>query len=305
MRSGSLSVILLLGLVCHACGVAAPPRPDRSVGLFDQLQMPGDPSTSPQAAAAEEGPKFETFSLRVGGQAISQFATTFRLDSERLGRGTEVRLENDLGFDESTEFGRVDAVWRFNRDHAVELTYFGFSRRASRQLNREIQWGDQVFAIDTEIYALFQSDVLKAAYRYTFAGGADWELGASIGVHGTRIRTAVGIQGTRFESGQELQAVLPLPVVGLRGTWELGDDFRLTGSADLFYIALSGIDPYDEFEGFLVDALVAAEYDLFENFAVGIGGNYFRIDASISNDPLTLGAEYEYIGALLFGRLNF
>lgn len=103
-------------------------------------------------------------------------------------------------------------------------------------------------------------------------------------------------------------------MLGLRGTWELAPRLRVNGLLDFFYLRLeeSGGDSLldrltgaNEFEGYLVDALVTLEYDLLDNVGVGVGGSFFDIDASIGNDLVELSADYRYFGGLAFLSVSF
>src|SRR5262245_51114722 len=72
-------------------------------------------------AWGEKRPQFEL----AGGAFFPNSDTELRLNS-RLGIGTSINLERDLGFESDAVTGWVDAAMRFGskRRHRVDVTYF-------------------------------------------------------------------------------------------------------------------------------------------------------------------------------------
>ncbi len=91
------------------------------------------------------GPKLHAYTLRVGAELIADFNSELRLDSENLGSGTSIDLEDDLGLESSTAFARVDLELRFDRRNAVELAYYNIERSSARVLGQDIQFGENLF----------------------------------------------------------------------------------------------------------------------------------------------------------------
>ena len=57
----------------------------------------------------------------------------------------------------------------------------------------------------------------------------------------------------------------------------------------------------DKLEGFVSDNLIAVEWQPIDHLAVGVGFNYFLLNATLGEDLLALTGDYEYSGLLLFG----
>ncbi len=280
------------------------------------LQTPDSVPLEPESED-EWTPEWIRAQVRVGGAFFGNFRTQFRLDSENTGLGTKVGFEDDLGFDTTARAGRIDAFYRFNRRHRVDFSYFDIRRDATRTLDRELEWGDVTFPINARVASRVDTQIIKASYGYTILPEDDWELAMTVGVHGVRL--GVGVEGnisggpgggTAVSRGAEFDTILPLPVVGMTGEWVLGRRWRITASTQWFYVKLGvkglnlGELP-DEFEGFITDNTITLEWDTFQYMGLGLGYNYFYLNASIGDDLLKLSGEYSYHGVMLYARVFF
>lgn len=280
--------LLLLALWLGAC--RAP-----GAGLRAHAAEPAGPSAA--ARAADEGYEWKRFSLGLGAQLIADMNTTMRVDSPTLGVGTEVDLEDDLGVDDSLFLGRMDAEWRFARRHALDFSLFKLGREGTRVIDRDLQIGDVVFPLNAEVESEADQLVVKLAYRYSFLNRERWHVGASFGAHTMD-------WSTRWESGglaleEDYDVLVPLPVVGLFGSWALTPRLYLSASSEFF-----GLE-YEEFDGFLNNTRLALEHRTFEHLGLGLGLDYFLMNAGVENDSGSLSAEveYDYLGLMGFVRI--
>src|SRR5688572_8535870 len=87
-------------------------------------------SATPQEEAAVPAPSYAwpRLSLSVAGEYFDRVDTTFRVDSDILGRGTELDLEDALDVDETAFAARVDASWHFFKRHWIDVSYFDLKR---------------------------------------------------------------------------------------------------------------------------------------------------------------------------------
>ncbi len=79
----------------------------------------------------------DRFSLSLGAFFTNRDTDT-RLDSETLGKGTEIDFENDLGLDSSDSVVRIDGHYRFSQKHRVNFSVFDLSRDSSATIQRDI-----------------------------------------------------------------------------------------------------------------------------------------------------------------------
>ena len=290
-----------LGTESHATKSQLDPTP---VELAASLDFDGVPTA--------DDPNWHTAQLRAGGAFMGDFRTRVDLDLRPLSFGTEVDFEDDLGIDDNVNVGRFDGFYRFNRYHRIDATYYDIERDTSAVIDEEIEWGGVTFPVAARVDATFDTQIFKLAYGYTLIPEDDWEFGFTAGFHVVRLDT--GLSG-RVSTGsgevfasEKIDVTAPLPVVGLRGEWAITPDLRLIGSSEWFYLKLDLSDRGElstQVEGFLTDNNVVLEWDAFEHFGLGVGYNFFLMDASLDKGPLRLSGTYAYSGLMLFGRVYF
>jgi hypothetical protein len=286
-----------LGTVLPAESPAGPtPAAAPVYSLSDALQNQGQGQGEDQHRAL-----WPTLGLNLGGAMLGAFETSIRLDSETLGRGTEVDFEDDLGLDDAAESLRVDAYWRISRHHRLDFSYFDIERTNTRTIARDIQFGDTVFPINTTLTSFFDTEIFKGAYRFTPFPQETWEIGVSLGLHWMHL--GVGMAASGLAIAQDFTQEAPLPVAGLHAEWQFLPRLRLRGSTEWFYVHLTGLGSLDEIDGYVTDNVLAIEWDALDFLGVGVGYNYFVFDASVSADALTLAGRYEYSAVLVYARL--
>ena len=81
--------------------------------------------------------------------------TQIQVGSNNGNHGTEIDLENDLGFSKSsTSFvGTFD--WRISRRSRLGFEFFALDRSSSKTLQREINFGEHTYEINTKVSAFF------------------------------------------------------------------------------------------------------------------------------------------------------
>lgn len=248
------------------------------------------------AEADTYGLPWKTWEFSLGTYLMTHDAS-LRVDSDTLGRGTEIDLENDLGYDKTLDTFRFDADWRFLPRHRASFSVYRYSRDATRTIDRTIQFGDQVFVIDTTVTSEFDMTVYKASYAYSVIQNAKFDLGLSAGAHVMDFKTSVAATGLGASESAELLA--PLPVLGMRGTWAITPTVFLKGNVDVFAISV------DDTRGRFTDALVALEYNAFEHFGFGVGYNRVYMNVEADGDKFKGEAGAGFGAFMLYGKLFF
>ena len=239
----------------------------------------------------------ERVSLSVGA-FVTDRDTNARLDSETLGLGTVINFEDDLGLSSSGTVARADALYRFSRRHRLDIAYFDLSRSATALIDEELQFGDEVFAIDTQINAEFGLQIFKLAYNWAFIARDKGSLALSAGLFTaiTDARLREDLTGLDAESRD---IAVPLPVVGLRGEYEFASRWSLRGSVEYFGLEIADI------RGRLLDFQVGVDYHFTDRFAVGVAYNDVALDVTSENADLLGKLDWTYGGALLYFRADF
>jgi hypothetical protein len=247
------------------------------------------------APAAADSLEDDRFSLSLG-VFLTDRDTDARFDSS-LGDGTDTDLETDLGLDSSDSVFRVDGYFRFNERHRVDFSVFDLSRKNSKQIERDIQWGDTLFSVDAVVKTDNDLSIYKAAYTYSFLNGEGGYLGATIGLYVADFKMSIAEENLGQAEIGELTA--PLPVIGLRGEYALSDRWSFRASGEFFFIE------YEDIDGSLVDIYAGFDYSVLDNMSIGVGFNSVTIDVDATKSSFGGALNWQYSGALAFLKFNF
>jgi hypothetical protein len=253
---------------------------------------------APMAPAAEPDLLQRDFFVSLGTFTVNA-DTDVRLAGE-AGSGTPVDFDRTFG-DEDTTRLRLDAYWRFADRHKLRAIWFDASTDATRNLDAEIDWGDETFPVGAAV--TFESDfsIYEVAYEYAFMRRESFELTGSAGLHWTQFEVTLSatldVEGepgeTRYAS-DSAKVDVPLPVFGLRGLWNPGGNFWVDGSAQYFTLSI------DEYDGSLVDYRIAVLWQPRTWFGIGVGYNAFTVDVDVDKDSFTGSLDWTYAGPQVF-----
>lgn len=211
--------------------------------------------------------------------------------------GTPTDLESDLGLDSSDNVFRFDGYYRFNDRHRVDFSVFDLSRSSSKQIERDIQWRDTLYSINTVIDADFDLTIYKAAYTYSFRRREDSYLGATFGVYTADIK--VGLSEQNLGQAEVGDITAPLPVIGLRGEYEFADKWKFRASGEFFFVE------FDDIDGSLVDIYAGLDYSVTDRMSVGLGVNSVALDVDAAKTSFQGSLDWKYTGGLLFLKFDF
>lgn len=247
-------------------------------------------------AAQAQSAEFNRASISLGVFVTSRNSRA-SLDGEVPGSGTDVNLEGDLGLDRNDSVFRIDGYYRFNDKHRLDFSAFDLSRSSSKQIQEEVDWDGTVYPIDTVIRTNFDLKIYKLAYTWSFLRKEKAYLGATAGLYVADVQSRLAADNVGAVSGNGVTA--PLPVVGLRGQYNLSDKWALRGSTEIFSI------DYNEYTGSLYDYSASVDYRLSKHAAVGIGYNTVKFKVGIGKPKFNGDLNWRYGGALLFVKFDF
>jgi hypothetical protein len=225
--------------------------------------------------------------------------TTMKLDSSRGVSGTQLNLEQDLGLSDSTTDpwlligGRLGDRWR------LEFEYFTLDREAGLALSRSIRFGDTTYPIASALKTQFDSMIYRFSVGYSVMRTPDAEAGVTLGAHVTdftvRLAGEAATAGVAPVTLDETEhQTVPLPTIGVYGSYTITPAWTLSGRVDVFKIAVG------DYDGRLVDFDVSVAYHFTRNFALGAGYRYdsYRLGAMKSDFHGTF--HYKFRGPQVF-----
>ena len=259
-------------------------------------------SISNSAIAEDEAAVYafpDRWMIRVGAYFINHADTSFSIVSDLGGLGTTIDYDKDLGGEDRATIPRLDAYYRFNHRHRIDLTVFSVNRTGTRTVsfNPPLVIGDQTYSGET-VNSDLKYTLYKVGYVYSFYHSSKVELGVSAGLNITNYDLKIQVvDGSKAEAAD---TTLPLPVFGLR----MG--YAITPKWYVHYVAESFIIQVDNsFKGALFNYNLSTEYKLFEHLALGAGFARIGMQADIDKDNWSGGMSDSYSGFTLFGTLYF
>jgi hypothetical protein len=249
---------------------------------------------APAASAQDE--EFDHFSVSLGVFLTDRESKT-RLDGSLGDEGSDVDLESDLGLDRSDTVFRFDGYYRFNDRHRIDISAFDLSRSKNRVIDEEIEWGDTVFPINVNIRSELDLAIYKLAYTWSFMQRDKGYLGLTGGLYVLSLGTKLSASDIGSVESDGLTA--PLPVIGLRGEYQISEKFTFRASGELFALK------YNEYDGTLVDLYAGIDYGLSEHTSIGLGLNSVNLDVDVSRNQFNGNLNWRYDGGLLFLKFDF
>lgn len=258
------------------------------------------------AALADEAPNLltDSFQLAIGTFAISS-EPSVQLNGE-ASSGDKVDFDEKLGGGDEQRV-RLDSHWRFGDTgrHKVKLIAFSMSRDNTTTIDEEFEWGGDVYPVDAKVKAEFKFTVIEAAYEYAFLKRDNYELDASIGLHYTSMDASLKAEAAT--SGGTLTADIdnsasvdaPLPVIGLRGMWNLSHNFWLDATAQFFALSI------DDYDGNLQDYRVLLTWQPRKWAGIGVGYNRFSVDVDVDKTDFNGSLDWTYSGPIIYYSASF
>jgi len=251
--------------------------------------FPADAATADQVSS-------ERASLSLG-LFITDRETKTRIDAESGAPGSDVDLEKDLGLDSSDSVFRIDGYFKFNDKHRIDASCFDLSRSSSKQIQRDIEWNGSIYPVDTTVGSVFDLDIYKLAYTWSFLRRDKGFLGVSAGLYIADFATELVAPSVgQREVGD---GTAPLPVLGLRGEYRFTDRWTFRASGEFF------VFEYDNWDGSLNDLYAGIDYRLTDNVAIGAAVNAVTFDIGVSEANFNGNVDWGYVGGLLFLKFGF
>ncbi len=236
------------------------------------------------------------FSLSIGVFLTDRNSTT-RVDGTAGLVGTPVDLEGDLALDRSDSVFRIDGYYRFNKKHRLDFSVFDLSRSASKVIEKDIQWDDTLYPIDTTVDSDFDLVIYKLAYTWSFMRRDKGYLGLTAGLYIADFGTRLEAEAIGALESDEVTA--PLPVFGLRGQYDFTEKLSFRASGEIFALE------YEDYSGSLYDIYAGLDYQFFKHVAIGIGVNSVKLNIGISKDNFNGDIDWRYDGGLVFFKFDF
>jgi hypothetical protein len=129
-------------------------------------------------------------------------------------------------------------------------------------------------------------------------------LGFGFGLHTTDFKTQLSGQGTGAATGfgfqrEQHNTLVPLPTIGLYGTYVFAPQFAFRGRVD--WLSLK----YGDYDGSLVNWLGAIDWRFAKNWVTGIGYRYVNYNVGVTKSDFNGEVDYRFKGPTIYVWANF
>ncbi len=221
-------------------------------------------------------------------------------------KGDKVNFDQAIGGSDVTRI-RLDGAWRFGDTdrHRLKGFVFDASRHRKDTLDRDIEWGDDLYPINAKVDFSFRFTMVELAYEYEFLKRDKYEVGASFGVYYATFESE--LKAKAAESGGTLDTDLsrtasvdaPLPVFGLQGMWELPHDLWFNLSGQFFSLTI------DEYSGSVQDYRAVLTWQPRKWAGIGLGYDRFKVNVDVDKSNFHGSLDWSYDGPMIFYNASF
>jgi hypothetical protein len=239
-------------------------------------------SAVPLAAQGTAEPLFDTFNFKLEGSWVHT-ATTIRLDSKELGKGTTLSFEDDLGLPDKEIVPSVSFEWQFGRRHRLGVRWQDVNRDSNTQVLEEIDWGGEIIPIDANVTLGYDIRTLSADYTYYPWVRERWAGGVGLGFRVMGLKTILTVDNVELE--EQVDGTAPLPYINFEYRRIFGESWRI--KAQYGWLALR----IGDIQGGQQIARLAGEYITDRRWGFGAALNYSNIDVDWDNIDSPLDAD--------------
>ena len=265
-------------------------------------------AAAPVQAQRSFEPLFDKFNFK-GELSWVGMSTKIGLYEDELDLGGVLNFEDDLNLGKQETTPSLDFEWQIAKRHRLAGRWQAMNRGSNAQALTEIEWGDEVIPIDSDISLTF--DVTQFFIDYTYYPWVKerWALGFGIGLRWMDLSTSLAWaldSGVVEEGQQKADVTAPLPYLYVEYRLLLTDHWRMILGAGILDLTIGDIS------GSQYIGRAGFEYLLGKRWSVGGTANIATIDVEAKNikddeDLVNLRATIvlDIWDLSLFGRVRF
>jgi len=215
--------------------------------------------------------------------------------------GTAIDFEDNLGFTKYSPSFFADIQWRSTSRSRFALSYYNLRRNANYRLRESIDFGDNTYQVNADVYAYFNTSIYRFSYGYAFFSKSKFELGLLIGTHIIGAKAGIKLN-TNIVSAQindDFGVTAPLPDFGIWGGCELSNRFAIIGEIDYLAIKINTIN------GRILGYNLSLIYKPLKNLNLTIGSTGLNLKVDAYSDNLNGHLKWGNNGVFLKATYSF
>ena len=230
-------------------------------------------AVAPAPAQVHE-PLFDTFNFKFEASWV-RTTTTIRLDSERLGEGTTLSFEDDLGLPDRKSVPSLSFEWQLKRKQRLGVRWQDVNRGSTTQVLEEIDWGGEIIPVDANVRLGFDIRTFAVDYTYYPWVKDRWAGGVGLGFRVMDLRTSLVVDNV--ELNEQVDGTAPLPYINFGYRRMLGEHWRLKAELGWLEVKIGDI------KGGQYIGRLAGEYLTERRWGFGVALNLSNIDVDWQN----------------------
>jgi hypothetical protein len=165
-------------------------------------------------------------------------STTLRVDTESPGpglmgtTGTVASGERDFGLDSRIPQGRIEIIFRLRERNRLRVDYFATNRSGDRVIDRQILFGNEVFAPNDRVTSSLDWRQFGLTYTYSLFRNDHFEAGLGLAVHFVEADARGAVDAKQLR--QEVSGSGAFPSIPVDLTWRIWHGLAMTARGQYF-----------------------------------------------------------------------
>lgn len=245
----------------------------------------------------------DRFTLNLGG-IVNQFDTSVGLNGS-AGTGTSIDLEGN-GLQKSLSSFEASGTWRWAANHRSDFMYFSAKRSGSKQYDRDITWGDNVYKAGFDINAQEKDEFLFLDYRYSFHKSDALEFAGVLGLYGGTFKFDVngtvsvsGGSGATASASSSSSTTVPLPLIGASLDWYVQPRWKVSTMLAGMQAKIGDVD------GRVTVFSLGTDYMLTRNWGLGLQYMYTDVGVDVAKSGFNGKLDWKSNALMAYATMKF
>jgi len=181
--------------------------------------------------------------------------------------GTDIKLVDDLGFEEKKDFGEVRGQIKFFGKHKFNFSYLPLKWDGDNILTETIEFDGQTYTAGTRVQSKLEMKMFKGGYEYDLIASRYGFLGFTFDV--LLADTFVQLKAPALALDEKYDATVPIPMIGLSGRVIPIKWVSVTGK--ISGLPMGGV-------GYILDAEASLDINPVKYVGISVGYRFLRMD---------------------------
>ena len=230
------------------------------------------------------------------GVAWVQSNVTANLNTGRIGLGTIIDFEDDVGLKKTNALGMFDFRMHLSERWVLDAEYFSLNRDGEKEISHTIDWGNLNIPLNAAVHGSFNMRDTRVSVGYAFFRRKDKEIGFGVGAHVMSLDAALSTRNLGSEGASQSA---PLPVLTMYAQVALTNRWLLRVRVDRLSLDTGEVD------GSIFSSGTDFVYQPWRHFGLGLGYRDINMQVSSTSERWRGKAQIRHTGPYLFVSSTF